>query len=112
SLKGAESEAQRNEATRLFLEGGLNRLNDQASSAIVIVMQRLHEADLTGVLLSHKLGFVHLMIPMEFEPERATTSPIGWRDPRTYDGELMDPVRMPRETVDKLKGVSAYSWAG
>lgn len=112
SLDGAESEVERTKATRRFLEGGLNRLNDQERSAIVVVMQRLHEADLTGVLLARRLGFVHVMIPMEFEPERRCSTPIGWSDPRTYDGELMDPVRMPRAAVDKLKSVSAYSWAG
>jgi predicted phage terminase large subunit-like protein len=112
SLDGAESETERNKATRRFLEGGLNRVNDQTTSAIVVVMQRLHEADLTGVLLSRQLGFVHLMIPMEFEPERRCSTAIGWRDPRSFDGELMDPVRMPREAVERLKGVSAYAWAG
>lgn len=112
SLDGAESETERTKATRRFLEGGLNRLNDQTASSIVVVMQRLHEADLTGVLLSRHLGFTHLMIPMEFEPERRCETSIGWRDPRTYDGELMDPVRMPREAVDRLKSVSSYAWAG
>lgn len=112
SLDGAESETERNKATRRFLEGGLNRVNDQTTSAIVVVMQRLHEADLTGVLLSRQLGFVHLMIPMEFEPERRCVTAIGWKDPRAFDGELMDPVRMPREAVERLKSVSAYAWAG
>lgn len=112
SLDGAESEAERTKATRRFLEGGLNRVNDQSTSAIVVVMQRLHEADLTGVLLSRNLGFVHLMIPMEFEPERRCVTPLPWQDPRSYDGELMDPVRMPRQAVDRLKGVSDYAWAG
>ncbi len=112
SLKGAESEAERSSAVRLFLEGGLNRLNDQTTSAIVVVMQRVHEADLTGALMARDLGFVHLMIPMEFEAERRCSTAIGWSDPRAYEGELMDPVRMPREAVDKLKNVSAYSWAG
>lgn len=112
SLDGAESETERNKATRRFLEGGLNRVNDQSTSAIVVVMQRLHEADLTGVLLARQLGFVHLCIPMEFEPERRCITPIGWQDPRSYDGELMDPVRMPREAVERLKSVSAYAWAG
>lgn len=112
SLKGAESEADRTKAIRLFLEGGLNRLNDQTRSAIVVVMQRVHEVDLTGVLLAHKLGFVHLCIPMEFEPERQVTTPIGFQDPRTYDGELLDPVRFPRASVEKLKSVSSFSWAG
>jgi predicted phage terminase large subunit-like protein len=126
SLDGAESEVERTKATRRFVEGGLNRLNDQMTSAIVVVMQRLHESDLTGVLLSLNIGFIHLMIPMEFEPERRCETPLivdgldergqkvqkNWADPRSYDGELMDPVRMPREAVEKLKGVSDYSWAG
>lgn len=112
SLDGAESDAERTKATRRFLEGGLNRVNDQTTSAIVVVMQRLHETDLTGVLLSRKLGFVHLMIPMEFEPERRCVTPLPWQDPREEDGELMDPVRMPRQAVERLKSVSAYAWAG
>lgn len=112
SIDGAESEVERTKATQRFLEGGLNRLNDQETSAIIVVMQRLHENDLTGVLLSHRLGFWHLMIPMEFETERRCVTPLPWTDPRSYEGELMDPVRMPRTAVDKLKGVSDYSWAG
>lgn len=120
SLKGAESEAERTEAVRLFLEGGLNRLNDQTKSSIIIVMQRLHERDLTGALLAAQIGFWHLMIPMEYDPERADPSskmyvpptPLGWTDPRTRAGELMDPARMPREAVEKLKGVSHYAWIG
>ena len=112
SLKGAESEAERNNATRLFLEGGLNRSNDAQTSAMVIVMQRLHQDDLTGVLLARKLGFVHLMIPMEFEPARRFRTPLDWTDPRSYDGELMDPVRMPREAIDRQKKAGDYSWNG
>jgi predicted phage terminase large subunit-like protein len=112
SLKGAESDTERSKATQQFLEGGLNRLNDQSTSAIVIVMQRLHEADLTGVLLSHNLGFIHLRIPMEFEADTRCETPLPWTDPRAYEGELMDPIRMPRDAVEKLKGVSEYSWAG
>lgn len=112
STKGAESEAERVAATRQFIEGGLNRLNDQARSAIVVVMQRLHEADLTGVLLALDIGFVHLMIPMEFETARACQTPLPWHDPRTQEGELMDPVRMPEAEVEKLKRVSQYAFAG
>ena len=112
SVDGAESEAEREKSVRNFLEGGLNRVNDQETSAIVVVMQRLHEGDLTGALISRELDFIHLMIPMEFDPERRCETPLPWHDPRTYDGELMDPVRMPRPAVEKLKNVSQYSWAG
>lgn len=112
SLDGAESEVEREKAVRRFIEGGQNRLNDQVRSAIVGVMQRLHERDLTGELLARDLGYEHLMIPMEFEPERRCVTSIGWKDPRTYDGELMDPVRFPREAVELLKKDNDYMWAG
>lgn len=112
SLKGAESETQRNETVRLFMEGGLNRTNDALTSAMVIVMQRLHENDLTGAILARQLGFVHLMIPMEFDPGRRCETPIGWSDPRTFDGELMDPARFPEEAVERQKKAGVYAWAG
>ena len=112
SLKGAESEADRGKAVRLFLEGGLNRLNNQTLSAIVIVMQRVHELDLTGALLAKDIGFIHLCLPMEFEVDNACITPLGRADRRTYDGELLDPVRFPAEAVEKLRKASAYAWAG
>lgn len=124
SVDGAESEIQRDTATRRFIEGGLNRTNDWATSVIVIVMQRLHEEDLTGVILARDYGFIHLMIPMEYEPARACTTPLqvpdpdkkgatkDWTDPRSYDGELMDPVRMPLAAVEDTKKSGEYMYAG
>lgn len=124
SVDGAESETQRDNATTRFIEGGLNRTNDWATSAIVIVMQRLHEEDLTGVLLARDYGFVHLMIPMEFEEARRCTTPLlvpdpdnpgrkkDWTDPRSYEGELMDPVREPPEAIENKKKSGEYMWAG
>lgn len=122
SILGAESETQRDGAVTMFIEGGLNRTNDWETSAIVIVMQRLHEKDLTGELLARDYGFIHLMIPMEFEPARRCTTPlqvddedggkINWADPRSYDGELMDPIRFPEAAVTDLKKSGEYSWNG
>lgn len=112
SLDGAESETEREKAVRRFLEGGQNRLNDQVKSAIVIVMQRLHEADLTGALLARDVGYEHIMLPMEFEPERRCVTSIGWQDPRSYDGELLDPQRFPKQAIDELKFENDYMYAG
>lgn len=114
STETAESEADRIKTTRKFREGALDRLNDLQKSAIVVIMQRLHEKDMSGTILDMpEQGFVHLMIPMEFEPDRRCTTSIGWTDPRTHDGELMEPVRFSREVVEKMKsGKGSYAYAG
>jgi predicted phage terminase large subunit-like protein len=112
SVDGAESETQRTNAVRKFMEGGLNRTNDAVNSAMVIVMQRLHEADLTGAVLAADLGFVHICLPMEFEVERRCVTPLGVVDPRTYEGQLMDPKRFPTEAVERQKKAGDYTWAG
>lgn len=113
STKTAESDTERASTVRQFREGSLNRLNDQERDAIVVVMQRLHEQDVTGALMKLGLGFVLLMLPMEFEPQRRCTTSIGWTDPRTEDGELLDPIRFPRKVVDDLKkGLGSYAYAG
>jgi hypothetical protein len=53
-------------------------------------MQRLHEQDISGTILSLGMEYVHLMLPMEFDPERACETPIGFKDPRTDDRQLLD----------------------
>ena len=113
SVKTAESEAERNATTRNFREGALNRLNDQERSAIVVVMQRLHEKDVAGTILKLGLGYEHLCLPMEFEPSRRCRTSIGFTDPRDSEGELLDPVRFGPDTVAKLKaGMGSYAYAG
>lgn len=70
SVDMAKSDADRLTAKETFLEAVPNRLTDPENSAIIIVMQRLHQEDTTGVALAKNLGYEHLMLPMEFEPER------------------------------------------
>lgn len=105
SVEAALSDAHRETALRVFQETLPTRLNNPDSSAIVIVMQRLHENDVSGHILESDLGYVHLMLPMEFEPERKCITSIGFEDPRTEEGELLFPGRFSRETVDRDKKV-------
>lgn len=111
SLDGAESDAERTKAVRRFLEGGKSRVNDRQKSAIVIVMQRIHTDDLTGAILAEDIGYEHLMIPMEYEPSRSKPTAIGWTDPRSYVGELMDPRRFTESDARDEKK-QTYSWNG
>ncbi|MGX5719913.1 phage terminase large subunit [Shinella zoogloeoides] len=113
STETAESAADRLATTRKFREGAQNRLNDQERSAIVVIMQRLHEEDVSGVIHEVGMEYVHLMLPMEFEPERVCSTEIGFTDPRKEEGELLDPVRFPRDAVEKLKrDMGSYAYAG
>jgi hypothetical protein len=97
----------------------------------VVVMQRLHEADLSGHLVSEVGGYEHLVIPVEYEPRRywlpESNQPkpkdaivptkvqrrsITARDPRKDDGELLWPARWPRPLVDQWKRELLYRAAG
>jgi predicted phage terminase large subunit-like protein len=77
------------------------RRNDPKKDARVIIMQRLHEADLAGHVLKQG-GWTHLNLPAEFEGDRSATS-IGWSDPRKEVGELLWPARYGRKEIDELK---------
>lgn len=86
----------------VFWDGVMStRAADPKTVTNTIVMQRLHENDLSGHVLS-KPGFVHLMLPERFEPERACRTPIGG-DRRTEPGELLCPARRGEAEVAKLE---------
>jgi hypothetical protein len=115
-----------------------NRTNDAVRSAIVVVMQRLSEVDVSGDILDREADYCHLMIPMEFEAMRYPVglngstidyegNDIGWVDPRALDdegelctaqdlaqreGELAWIERFPQKVIDGYKfelGPTQYS---
>lgn len=87
----------------------------------LIVAQRLHEEDLSGYVLANEEGVAHLVLPMEFEPDRRCTLRMTyadiddldesgnpkikqeWTDPRTEPGELLWVDGMDAGKVAKLK---------
>jgi hypothetical protein len=81
----AESDAEREKTVRFFRESMSNRLNDE-QSAIVIIMQRLHENDVSGGVLNREADYCHLMIPIYFDPFRFPASVDGTvtEDPETW----------------------------
>jgi predicted phage terminase large subunit-like protein len=113
SSEKAESAVERANTTRKFREGAQDRINDLEKSAIVVIMQRLHEDDVSGTILKLGMDYTHLMLPMEFEIDRASATSIGFSDPRSSDGDLLDPHRFPREAIESLKiGMTSYAYAG
>ncbi len=87
------------------------RLNNPNTGAKVIVMQRLHDDDLSGHILAQG-GYEHLCLPAEYEGQRFQTS-ICWSDPRTEEGQLLWPERIPYEVLaDFKRSLGSYGYAG
>lgn len=112
SVDTAESDAERLRTLRRFRESVPLRLNDQQKSAIILIMQRLHADDCSGVAIDAKLGYTPIILPMEFERARRTVTPFG-ADPRTKEGELLFPERFPENVINRDKhAMGSYAVAG
>jgi len=90
--------AQLSKTNRWWQNTMSSRRVDPMNFSSIVVMQRLHEADLSAECVSE--GYQHLCFPMRFEPERAAKTIIGG-DRRTYAGELLNIPRFPEEAVAK-----------
>lgn len=113
SVDSAASEAMRETEVNTFLEAIPTRLTSPIESAIVVIMQRLHEADVSGVILDKQLGYDHIMLPMRYDPIRARPTMLGIEDPRQEEGELLFPARFPMEVVDRdERSMGPYATAG
>lgn len=112
NVKQVTSEVSREAAHEWWDQSMTTRQNDARVGGKVVVMQRVHQADLTGHLLA-KGDWEHLMIPAEYEPKRHCTTGIGWSDPRTTEGELLWPAKVDADQLGKLKrDLGSYGSAG
>ena len=85
------------------------RFNDPKHGIEVVVMQRLHERDLSGHLLERS-GWTHLCLPARYEP----THPFCWPDdPRREEGELLWPQHVPQPQLAQIEEtMGSYRAAG
>ncbi|HXG72670.1 MAG TPA: phage terminase large subunit [Gemmatimonadaceae bacterium] len=102
NVRQSLSDVQRQEAITWF-DLTMGSRGVALNAATVIVMQRLHERDLSGHVLETLGSFVHLCLPMRYEPKRMVETPLGWNDPRTVPGELLWPALFDEEKVSKLE---------
>jgi predicted phage terminase large subunit-like protein len=124
SVDGASSDAERQSTINWFLEAVPTRLNSPEKSAIIVIMQRLHEEDVSGVIHNMDLGYTSVILPMEYDTGRRCETNVMWQplwsdgpepfsDPREVDGELLFPERFSREVVERDKvPMGSYAVAG
>lgn len=112
SAQEAQSDVMREAALSWFDNVWATRLNDPKRDALVTVMQRLHEQDISGHILEEIGGWEHLKIPAQWDGERRR-SVLGFYDPRKVKGELICPERFGEREIEDLKrSLGAYGTAG
>jgi predicted phage terminase large subunit-like protein len=96
-----------------FFDQTLTTRGAALNAATVVIMQRLHEQDLSGHILNGPTPYVHLCLPMRHEVGRQAVTPIGWTDPRQQAGELLWPEMFPPSLVSTLQTkLGSYGAAG
>lgn len=106
----AESETQREAAIAFFSRTLSTRLDNKNHGAVVVVMQRLHERDLSAVCLD--LGFRHVCLPAEAEAPTMLVFPRSGHVRHRDTGDVLWPAREGAAVLAeqrRLPGSAAYA---
>jgi len=111
--RGADSDTVRQTALDWYDQTWSTRLNDKKRGVMIVVMQRLHENDLTGHLLENSGEYTHLKVPA-VAPEKVVYSfPISGKKEERAEGQLMWPDREgPEEIAGARKRLGSYGFEG
>ena len=110
--QAAQSEVMRESDLEWFDMVWSTRLNNPKTDAMVTVMQRLHERDISGHILEDIKGWEHICIPAAWAGKARKTS-LGACDPRKKKGELICPERFGEKEITTLKQLlGTYGTAG
>lgn len=78
---------------------------------IILIGQRVHSDDVSGLVLSDDFNYTHLCIPWFYDPDRLEdasgkkfATPIGWVDPRNERDEPAWPARFSDAAIRRLQG--------
>lgn len=113
NIRHIESRTRREAVILWWDEIMSSRLNDVKTGTKVIIMQRSHEEDLAGHVLTKELKYDHLCLPSRYEGENRSRTSLFFVDPRTEEGEILWKAKLPKEELDKLEGeLGAYAFAG
>ena len=114
---GGASDVARKKTLRFWDESMPSRLNDQERGVFIVIMQRVHERDLSGHILTTEMGWTHLCLPAVYEPKhphpirtsvvRRSTGEV-WKDPRA-EGEALWPARYSLEALQRMAKDEALS---
>jgi predicted phage terminase large subunit-like protein len=113
----AESELQREKVNDWYGSTLYSRLNNKTTGKILLLMQRLHQNDLTGYLLDSKVGFVNICLPViAQEKETWVINNRIMGTTRTFVREIGSLLHSNRENMDVIaelrKSMGEIAFAG
>jgi len=112
SADAATSETFRNETNSWFVHQLPQRLNNPSQSAIVVVMQRLHQNDPSGFLLAQEESdWTLLKLPLVAEEDERIVFPVSGREWKRKKGDCLDPKRWSLKVV-KQRQQNRLVWSG
>jgi predicted phage terminase large subunit-like protein len=107
----AESDLQREAALTYFSRTLSTRLDNKNDGAIVVVMQRLHERDLSALCLD--LGFTHVCLAAEAEAPARFVFPRSQRVYNRAQGDVLWPEREgPAVLATQKVALGSTAYAG
>lgn len=100
----AWSDTRRQSTNDWYSQSVVPRLNDKPVGVIILIMQRLHEEDLTGYAVAQG-GWTHLSLPAIAQEDEsfAIETPFGTYHQRRLTGEALHPDREPLEVLADLR---------
>lgn len=109
----ALSDSKREAVNDWFDASVLSRLNDKRNGQIMLVMQRLHEHDLTGHVLGRSnWDVVRFPAIAEEDEEHDYCTPWGPRVFTRREGDVLQPERESREILENLRQeLGTYNFA-
>ena len=109
----ALSEAEREAVNLRFDSTFRSRINDPATGVKIIVMQRLHELDLTGHIMAREKGWKHVSLPAIAEKPERVAYPASGNFQDLKPGDLLWKDRLPQSFLDAQKiGMGSWAFAG
>jgi predicted phage terminase large subunit-like protein len=106
----ARSQKAREHVVNWYFNTLLSRLDDKQNGAIVLVMQRLHEDDLVGVLLRSSDEWTVLSLPAFAEQDELIPIGNGQFHCR-HAGDVLHPQRASREVLESLRAQCEETFA-
>jgi predicted phage terminase large subunit-like protein len=110
SPEQAESDVLRQQALTRFAQHLATRIDDKAHDAIIVVMQRLHEEDVTALCL--ELDYEHLCLPAYEPAPRTIVFPMSGRRFERQPDEPLWPAREgPAELAELRRTLGSHAFS-